>query len=276
MIQLSQNLLPQNLYLDMPAPSHPHIRITASSSSQLLKFPVMALELTAPKHPHSPHRRWVESSSFATASTTVIMLFLRFPDKGCLSIIHFDFTTLVHHIPPASMEKSKSMAPLRYRTALELSHSSVICFFHEDDTCSCSLSMCFFNELAWPCFTKKDSTFHKEPSTGTTTCHPWPQGFIALIRAHAKAKPRQASQLELLASPATRTVLTTFMTVPLNLLLKKSSKSSKVRDTTSDGDPRHFCGKCQIKIANLAISPVTSCWASYQKLLMKSKNIGPS
>ena len=39
--------------------------------------------------------------------------------------------------------------PLRYRTALELSHSSVICFFHE-------LSMCFFNELAWPCFTKKD------------------------------------------------------------------------------------------------------------------------
>lgn len=52
----------------------------------------------------------VKSSSFATASTTVIALFLRFPDKGCLSIIHFDFTTLVHHIPPASMEKSKSMA----------------------------------------------------------------------------------------------------------------------------------------------------------------------
>lgn len=237
-------------FLDMPAPSHPRIRITASSSSQLLKFPVMALELTAPKHPHSPHRRWVKSSSFATASTSVITLFLRFPDKGCLSIIHFDFTTLVHHIPPASMEKSKSMADWsieqHWNSPIHLSFAS---FMRTTLVVVVSLCVSLTNSLG-PVSQQKIKPFTKNLQLEQ------PRATLGL----KGSLPSSGPMLRLNLGKLHNWSCWHHQLQEQYSLLSWQYPEPLVRDTTSDGDPRIFCGKCQIKIANSAISPVTSCW----------------
>ena len=123
---------------------------------------------------------------------------------------------------------------LKYRTALELSDPSVICLFHEND--SCSLSMCFFNELAWPRFTKRRSLSQKN---------------LQLEQPHAiglkGSLPSSGPMLRLNLKLHNRSCwLTAFIHRTTSVsLIEEIFKviTLKSEPKTSDGDPWHKCGR---------------------------------
>ena len=250
----------------MPAPSHPRIRITASSSSQLLKFPVMALEPTARKHPHSPHRRWVKSSHQVS----------QLPAQQ-LSLYFWDSRTKVASASSTSISRRSSTTSHLHRwrnrslwptevsnsTGTRPIHLSFASFMRTTLVVVVSLCVSLTNSLG-PVSQQKIKPFTKNLQLEQ------PRATLGL----KGSLPSSGPMLRLNLGKLHNWSCWHHQLQEQYSLLSWQYPEPLVRDTTSEGDPRNFCGKCQIKTTNLAISPVTSCWTGYQKIIDEVKKYG--